>query len=97
MVQHAFELGGERRVVQIGVHDRQAWLVEDVTHDLPVVAESNMRLLAFDIAHGVGNVVFFLAFGPALVRVLRRYRARLEVRWTPAPPILIPTPQDPPR
>jgi energy-coupling factor transport system substrate-specific component len=53
--------------------------------------------LPFDIAHGVGNVVFFLAFGPALVRVLRRYRARLEVRWTSVPPILIPTPQDPPR
>jgi energy-coupling factor transport system substrate-specific component len=53
--------------------------------------------LPFDIAHGVGNVVFFLAFGPALVRVLRRYRARLEVRWTSAPPTLLPTLQDPPR
>jgi energy-coupling factor transport system substrate-specific component len=42
--------------------------------------------LPFDIAHAVGNVAFFLAFGPAFVRVLQRYRARLEVRWTPAPP-----------
>ena len=41
--------------------------------------------LPFDIAHAVGNVVFFLAFGPAFVRVLQRYRARLEVRWTAAP------------
>jgi energy-coupling factor transport system substrate-specific component len=41
--------------------------------------------LPFDIAHAVGNVAFFLAFGPAFVRVLQRYRARLEVRWTPAP------------
>lgn len=41
--------------------------------------------LPFDIAHAVGNVAFFLAFGPALVRVLLRYRARLEVRWTTAP------------
>jgi energy-coupling factor transport system substrate-specific component len=41
--------------------------------------------LAFDIAHGVGNVVFFLAFGPAFVRVLQRYRARLDVRWRDAP------------
>jgi energy-coupling factor transport system substrate-specific component len=40
--------------------------------------------LPFDIAHAVGNVAFFLAFGPALVRVLERYRARLEVRWTAA-------------
>jgi energy-coupling factor transport system substrate-specific component len=41
--------------------------------------------LPFDIAHAMGNVAFFLAFGPAFVRVLRRYRARLDVRWTPAP------------
>ena len=54
--------------------------------------------LPFDLAHAVGNVVFFLAFGPAFVRVLRRYRARLEVRWTPAPPTtVLPTLTDPPR
>lgn len=41
--------------------------------------------LPFDLAHGVGNVAFFLAFGPAFVRVLERYRARLEVRWTSVP------------
>jgi energy-coupling factor transport system substrate-specific component len=58
----------------------------------------------FDVAHAVGNVAFFLAFGPAFVRVLQRYRARLEIRWTdaelrppgerPATP-LIPTPEPP--
>ena len=53
--------------------------------------------LPFDLAHAAGNVVFFFAFGPALVRVLRRYRARLEVRWTSVPPTLLPTLQDPPR
>ena len=47
--------------------------------------------LPFDIAHAVGNVVFFLAFGPAFVRVLQRYRARLEVRWISA----LPTPDAP--
>jgi energy-coupling factor transport system substrate-specific component len=50
--------------------------------------------LPFDIAHAVGNVAFFLAFGPAFVRVLQRYRARLEVRWTAADapaPTLLPT------
>jgi energy-coupling factor transport system substrate-specific component len=41
--------------------------------------------LPFDIAHAVGNVAFFLAFGPAFVRVLQRFRARLEVRWTTLP------------
>jgi energy-coupling factor transport system substrate-specific component len=47
--------------------------------------------LPFDIAHAVGNVVFFLAFGPAFVRVLQRYRARMEVRFTEAPPVSVPT------
>lgn len=41
--------------------------------------------LPFDLAHAAGNVVFFLLFGPALVRILDRYRARLTVRWTTAP------------
>jgi energy-coupling factor transport system substrate-specific component len=48
--------------------------------------------LPFDIAHAVGNVVFFAAFGPAFVRVLQRYRARLEVRWVS----VLPTPDSPP-
>ena len=54
--------------------------------------------LPFDVAHAIGNVAFFLAFGPAFVRVLQRYRARLDVRWTaaePATPTLIPTPEPP--
>ena len=41
--------------------------------------------LPFDVAHATGNLVFCLAFGPAFVRVLQRYRARLDVRWQPAP------------
>jgi energy-coupling factor transport system substrate-specific component len=39
----------------------------------------------FDVAHAVGNVVFCLAFGPALVRALSRFRARMDVTWVPAP------------
>ena len=43
----------------------------------------------FDLAHAVGNFLFFLAFGPALVRALQRFRARMEVQWgglsAPAP------------
>ena len=41
--------------------------------------------LWFDVAHAVGNVVFALAFGPALVRALARFRARFEVTWRPLP------------
>ncbi len=39
--------------------------------------------LPFDAAHVIGNVAFCLAFGPAFVRALLRFRARLEVRWVP--------------
>ncbi len=35
----------------------------------------------FDLAHAIGNVLFFLAFGPTLVRVLQRFRRRMDVRW----------------
>ena len=38
----------------------------------------------FNLAHAAGNVVFYLAFGPALVRALRRFRERFTVRWLPA-------------
>ena len=41
--------------------------------------------LPFNLAHAIGNVVFCLAFGPALVRALLRFRARMEVRWADAP------------
>lgn len=47
--------------------------------------------IPFDTAHAVGNVAFFLAFGPAFARVLQRYRARLEVRWIS----VLPTPDSP--
>jgi energy-coupling factor transport system substrate-specific component len=39
--------------------------------------------LGFNLAHAVGNVVFCLAFGPALVRALERFRARLHITWIP--------------
>lgn len=41
--------------------------------------------LPFNMAHAAGNVAFAMAFGPAMVRALLRYRARLEVRWLDAP------------
>jgi len=40
--------------------------------------------LPFNVAHMAGNFVFCLLIGPPLVRALRRYRRRVEVRW-PAP------------
>jgi energy-coupling factor transport system substrate-specific component len=40
--------------------------------------------LPFDVAHAAGNAVFALAFGPALLHMLRRFRRRFEVTWRPA-------------
>jgi energy-coupling factor transport system substrate-specific component len=39
--------------------------------------------LPFNLAHAAGNIAFCLAFGPALVRALERFRARLHVTWIP--------------
>ncbi|HVL97374.1 MAG TPA: prenyltransferase/squalene oxidase repeat-containing protein [Solirubrobacteraceae bacterium] len=41
--------------------------------------------LPFDAAHVTGNVLFALAFGPAFVAALRRFRTRMEITWVPVP------------
>lgn len=50
--------------------------------------------LWFDAAHAIGNVVFALAIGPALVRLLTRYRNRVVtvIDWDSAPPDRAPAP-----
>ena len=40
--------------------------------------------LPFNVAHAIGNAALALAFGPAFVRVLERFRRRLDVRWESA-------------
>ena len=42
------------------------------------------RGLPFNVAHAVGNVALALAAGPALVRMLSRFRDRFEFTWRPA-------------
>ena len=39
------------------------------------------RGLPFNVAHAAGNVAFALVAGPALVRMLTRYRTRFEFAW----------------
>jgi energy-coupling factor transport system substrate-specific component len=41
------------------------------------------RGVPFNVAHAVGNFVIALAAGPALVRMISRYRTRLEFTWRP--------------
>jgi energy-coupling factor transport system substrate-specific component len=42
------------------------------------------RGIPFNVAHALGNVALALAAGPALVRMISRYRTRLEFTWRPA-------------
>ncbi|UJA19839.1 hypothetical protein HJD18_06210 [Thermoleophilia bacterium SCSIO 60948] len=41
------------------------------------------RGIPFNVAHAVGNFAIALAAGPALVRMISRYRDRLEFTWHP--------------
>jgi energy-coupling factor transport system substrate-specific component len=45
------------------------------------------RGLPFNIAHAIGNFTIALAAGPALVRMISRYRTRMEFCWRPAPAV----------
>jgi energy-coupling factor transport system substrate-specific component len=44
------------------------------------------RGVPFNLAHAAGNIALALVAGPALVRMLSRFRARAEFRWGDAPP-----------
>jgi prenyltransferase/squalene oxidase-like repeat protein len=44
------------------------------------------RGLPFNIAHAAGNAALALVAGPAMIRMLLRYRARFEFAWGPLPP-----------
>ena len=43
------------------------------------------RGVPFNVAHAVGNFALALAAGPALVRMISRYRSRFEFEWPGAP------------
>ena len=61
------------------------WVTYSGDHSLAALGAYFTTSLPFDLAHVVGNVVFCLVFGPALVRALTRYRQRFEVTWRPLP------------
>ncbi len=68
------------------VMDGSIWVTyaggQGVTQYLAISATS----LPFNVAHAAGNVVFALAFGPALLRAVMRYRTRLQFNWSDALP-----------
>ncbi len=61
------------------------WVTYSGDHSLGALGAYFATSLPFDLAHVVGSVVFCLAFGPALVRALARYRTRFDVRWVAVP------------
>ncbi|MDX6696949.1 MAG: energy-coupling factor transport system substrate-specific component [Solirubrobacteraceae bacterium] len=61
------------------------WVTYTGDHSLAAYGTIAATAVPFDVAHAVGNVLFALAFGPALLRALERYRARLDFTWRPAP------------
>ncbi len=61
------------------------WITYSGDHSLAKLGAYFATSLPFDLAHAAGNVVFALAFGPALIRALQRFRSRMEVTWRPAP------------
>jgi energy-coupling factor transport system substrate-specific component len=61
------------------------WVTYSGDHSLAQLGAYFATSLWFDVAHVVGSVVFCLAFGPALVRALARYRTRFDVRWLTVP------------
>ena len=65
--------------------DFHLWVLYAGEHTLAEYGALAARGAPFNAAHAAGNLVFFLAFGPLLVRALRRYRDRFEVTWRPAP------------
>ena len=61
------------------------WVTYSGDHTSAKLVATFATSFPFDVAHAAGNVVFCLAFGPALVRALERFRTRMEVTWLPAP------------
>jgi len=65
------------------IMDLSVWVTYSGQRTLDQYLALSATSLPFNVAHAVGNVVFCLAFGPALVRALERFRARLNITWIP--------------
>jgi energy-coupling factor transport system substrate-specific component len=61
------------------------WVTYSGDHTTAKLAAGFSTSVPFDLAHATGNILFCLAFGPALVRALQRYRTRFDIIWLPRP------------
>ena len=57
------------------------WVTFTGQHSLAQFLVIEGQAFPFDLAHAIGNFLFFLAFGPTLVRALQRFRLRMDVTW----------------
>jgi len=71
------------------VQNLSLWITFSGDHSLAKLWFYVAGSFAFDVAHALGSLLFCLAFGPALVRALQRFRTRFEVTWHPAPAALV--------
>ncbi len=60
------------------------WVTYSGDHTWAKLVAAFATSFSFDVAHAVGNFLFCLAFGPALIHALARYRTRFEISWVPA-------------
>lgn len=67
------------------IMDFSSWATYSGQHTFAQLIAECVTSLPFNIAHATGNFVFCLAFGPAFVRALERFRTRLTIRWEPQP------------
>jgi energy-coupling factor transport system substrate-specific component len=63
------------------------WVTFSGDHTTAKLIATFGSALPFDIAHATGNILFYLAFGPALVRALRRFRTRFDIIWLQLEPV----------
>ncbi len=63
------------------VLDFYTWVGFAGRHTLAQYVFIEGEAFPFNLAHAVGNFVFYMAFGPGLVRALQRFRLRLDARF----------------
>jgi energy-coupling factor transport system substrate-specific component len=62
--------------------DLYTW-TQGATHTLAAYGAWLASAFSFDLTHMIASFLFGLAFGPALLRMLMRARARMEIVWEP--------------
>ena len=72
---------GAAGLVYNAILDFHLWVNYGGSHSWAELRAILVAGLPFDLAHVAGNVAFCLAFGPALVAALSRFRARFEIDW----------------